>query len=104
MGGGARGLQTIVLDDGVDVIDEADGVIVTELDIDMEELEEQEEEGSVVGLDVATSCCNEVVDEEILSRTRLIPAGAAMKCQYPENTLCYTGISHTQWLGISSAT
>lgn len=40
VGGGARGLQTIVLDDEVGVMDEDDGVIVTELDIDIEELEE----------------------------------------------------------------
>ena len=57
MGGGARGLQTIVLDDEDGVMDEDDGVIVTEVDIDMEELEGGfVEEGSVVRLYVVTSC------------------------------------------------
>ena len=48
-GGGARGLQMTELDDE---IDEDDGVVVMELDIDVEKLEEEafeeEGEGSVV--------------------------------------------------------
>ena len=75
MGGGTRGPQTHVPHDAVDVVGEDDWETVTGLDIDMEELED---EGSVVGLGVKTSCCcKEVVNEEALRRTRLVPA--AMK-------------------------
>jgi hypothetical protein len=43
-----------------------------------------EDEGTVVELVVETSCsCEDVVDEEAVRRTRLVPAGAAIKYQYP---------------------
>lgn len=74
IGGGARGPQTHVLHDAVDVVDEDGWEIVTGLDMDAEEL--KEDEGSVAGLDVETSCCcNEIVSEEALKRNRLVPVG-----------------------------
>jgi hypothetical protein len=108
--GGGRGPPPS--DREVDVVEDEkdDWEVVTETDMFVEELNEgsgsSEDEGSVVGPDVETSCCdNEEVDEDALRRTRLVPAAAtSVEYQHPTYTLLYIGFRHTQWLSISSAT
>lgn len=82
-------------DDVVDKDAEDDWEGVTKVEevwkeLDVESGSFEEDERSVVGLDVETSCCdNEVVDEEAVRRTRFVPEGVAIKYQYPPNTLLH---------------